>query len=1121
MLSAFLINIPLSDADTDGVIVNTRGKPRPDEVDLTGTNVWKKNTDVPSHNNLGFRVLTGASLYIYSGVTVKFDPGTQLLVEGRLYITGSKDSIVTLTSNAASPDRGDWGGIKFMPGSLGYVNHSSISYSILGVNLIGTTNVKVANCSITNVQLGVKIENNATYNIIEKNNVSNSDAGMAIYASNNNRVQKNKINDLDYSGLTISDQAYRNYIISNQLATAGERGVSLSGNANNNTFLSNSILSNTGEGFRSTGASDNIFNNNMVYSNNAGFIFYSGSNNNRLINNQISQNTEAALDFKGGDNCILINNELSSNGFGILASSIKNLEADNVTIESSTSADIDLSNGAVLRAINCSFQESMVFVRDTSKLWVYWYLILELRDTKGALKAAKVRVVDNNNILVRPSKIVPSGICWVKCLGFTQDAARTDKSMNPHWFTAKDDKQEFRIGVDLSERSKRFTVRFSVLPTTMDFPEDTKLELDLLKYFNKFEKTSFTVKVISGGNLSYAFDEENLKLMVTPPDNWNGEESIEISAKPNLGDTDKRITKLNVTAVNDPPVIDRLIPNQLKLEDPEPWHLNLAGYVSDPDMIYGDNHSWSFSGINYSWLNLTVNNKIQRLNFKIVEENVWGSDQITLELKDSTGDSDCQTIWVNITPKNDLPELLELEMLPNTGTLDTDFQFKIKYLDADGDLPDYITIKLDNMNSYQMEELKPADDDVTDGKVYQFTTKLTSKPHYFWIECHDGNGGYASTGNKTGPIVTSSELGSLSGAVREKGTEKGIAGAMVVIIDLQNGSSQNEITTDSEGNYIIINLQPGINRYQIFASADGFYDSKVFNRTIIKGAVSVQNFALERLPGDVVDTTITKTSIQANRTEINQYEAISFIGFAEDLDGDILTFNWDFDDDSGQFIGKEISHAFYMSGEFNVILTVFDTDGNNLTGNLTITVAPDPYSKDDDDSSDLDTYNMTALALVLILIILILLLIVFYSQVRRRNAEEAARIEEEERRIRKFEKAAARRKRKRERDMDYVDREKRNVEQVNFLISELHREREEQEKIGKKGKSRGKSKGKDEKGKGKRKEKGRQKQKREMDPVDIDETDNVFEIIEEPASKSKKSKAKVKSSSKRNAKKKK
>jgi parallel beta-helix repeat protein len=943
---------------------------------------------------------------------------------------------------------------------------------------------------------------------------------MALYASNNNKLVHNNISDVDYSGLTLSDQAYDNYIFSNQLITAGERGVSLSGNANNNTFLSNSILSNVGEGIRSTSSSYNIFNNNMVFSNKAGFLFYSGSNNNRLINNQISQNTEAALDFKGGDNYVLINNKLSGNGFGILASSTKDLEADNVTIDSSTSADIDLSNGAVLLAINCSFKESMVFIRDTSKLWVYWYLILELRDAKGALKAAKVRVTDNDNILIRAKKSVPSGICWVKCLGYTQDAAQTVKSMNPYWFSADDDDQEFRIGVDLSEKSKRFTVRFSILPSTLKFQEDNKLELDLLKYFNTFENTNFNVEVKSGGNLSYVFDEENLMLKVTPPDNWNGEESVEISAVPSLGDADKRVTKLKVMPVNDPPEIEGLIPNQLKLEDSPDWSLNLAGYVTDPDMVYGDTHNWSISGVNYSWLNLTINNKIQKLNFKLLEDNVWGSDQVTLKLEDSAGESDWQSIWVNITPKNDLPELLDLEMLPKTGTLDTDFQFNIKYLDADGDLPDYITIKLDNQTSHQMEELDSSDTNVADGKVYQYTTKLNSKPHYFWIECHDGNGGYTSTGNMTGPIVTSSELGSLNGVVREKETEIGIAGAKVVIIDLQNGSSQNEITADSLGNYIFVNLQPGINRYQIYATADGFYDSKLYNRTIIKGGVSVQNFALGKLPGDIVDTPITETWIEANRTEIAQYEAITFTGFAKDLDGDILTYNWDFDDESGIIIGKQISHAFHNSGDFNVTLTVMDTDGNNLTGNMTITVAPDPDSiKKDDDSSDVDRYNMTALVMVLILIILILILIIFYAQVRRRNVEEAARIEEEERRISKFEKAAARRKRKRERDMDYVDKEKRNVEQVNFLISELHRERDEQASTrGKrKGKSKGKGKGKD---LGKITKKGRHKPKKDVEPIDIEDTDDVFEITEEPESKSTKvnTKSKKRSKSKKNAK---
>ena len=67
---------------------STRGS-RPDEVDLGGMNIWRKDSDVPAHNNLGFRVLTGATLIIYPGVTVEFDNGRQLLVEGTLNIIGN------------------------------------------------------------------------------------------------------------------------------------------------------------------------------------------------------------------------------------------------------------------------------------------------------------------------------------------------------------------------------------------------------------------------------------------------------------------------------------------------------------------------------------------------------------------------------------------------------------------------------------------------------------------------------------------------------------------------------------------------------------------------------------------------------------------------------------------------------------------------------------------------------------------------------------------------------------------------------------------------------------------------------------------------------------------------
>ena len=63
-------------------------------------------------------VASGATLTIEPGVTVKFDSGKSLIVEGTLVAQGTSSDEITFTSSAASPAAGDWGYIKFTGSSV-------------------------------------------------------------------------------------------------------------------------------------------------------------------------------------------------------------------------------------------------------------------------------------------------------------------------------------------------------------------------------------------------------------------------------------------------------------------------------------------------------------------------------------------------------------------------------------------------------------------------------------------------------------------------------------------------------------------------------------------------------------------------------------------------------------------------------------------------------------------------------------------------------------------------------------------------------------------------------------------------------------------------------------------
>lgn len=64
---------------------------------------------------------------------------------------------------------------------------------------------------------------------------------------------------------------------------------------------------------------------------------------------------------------------------------------------------------------------------------------------------------------------------------------------------------------------------------------------------------------------------------------------------------------------------------------------------------------------------------------------------------------------------------------------------------------------------------------------------------------------------------------------------------------------------------------------------------------------------------------------------------ISFTGVGNDTDGNIISFFWDFDDNTSS-TSQNSTHTFQNSGIYNVILTVTDDNNGKAMDNLTITV---------------------------------------------------------------------------------------------------------------------------------------------------------------------------------------
>jgi hypothetical protein len=121
---------------------------------------------------------------------------------------------------------------------------------------------------------------------------------------------------------------------------------------------------------------------------------------------------------------------------------------------------------------------------------------------------------------------------------------------------------------------------------------------------------------------------------------------------------------VNVTSVNDAPVILNSIPNIQKQEDSPSWTLDLTTYESDiEDGSPSAALTWSVSGLNPLLISLTISDN--NLTFTLIPD-AYGNNYITIILTDSDGKTDSQGVWVEITPINDPPTIQST--LPNIVT---------------------------------------------------------------------------------------------------------------------------------------------------------------------------------------------------------------------------------------------------------------------------------------------------------------------------------------------------------------------------------------------------------------------------------------------------------------------
>jgi len=105
---------------------------------ITSDTTWT-NSNSPYIVTATVHVLSGVTVTIEPGVTIKFNINTGLNIDGKLVARGTDSQKILFTSNQLFPAPGDWGGIAFLDGSIdatvddseNYLSGSIIEYSVV------------------------------------------------------------------------------------------------------------------------------------------------------------------------------------------------------------------------------------------------------------------------------------------------------------------------------------------------------------------------------------------------------------------------------------------------------------------------------------------------------------------------------------------------------------------------------------------------------------------------------------------------------------------------------------------------------------------------------------------------------------------------------------------------------------------------------------------------------------------------------------------------------------------------------------------------------------------------------------------------------------------------------
>jgi len=209
--------------------------------------------------------------------------------------------------------------------------------------------------------------------------------------------------------------------------------------------------------------------------------------------------------------------------------------------------------------------------------------------------------------------------------------------------------------------------------------EDTNNTYNVSQHFNDVDGDVLTFTATPTTNITVTINQTTGIATFTPDANWNGVETVQIIATdPSLETAISNVFSLNVTPVNDAPVI---VPFPVISFNEDSFNdtLDLDDYATD---IENDAITWTFSGNNSVHPEILAGNIV---NFTADAD--WnGNENITFTANDSMNTTS-ENLTVVVLPVNDAPNLTSA--IPDqTWDEDNDLTLNLSqyFSDVDGDI---------------------------------------------------------------------------------------------------------------------------------------------------------------------------------------------------------------------------------------------------------------------------------------------------------------------------------------------------------------------------------------------------------------------------------------------------